>query len=83
MPFISDTTSLCDWSSAGKSIYESGSELPDILDDEFSISTYSSMDSDLKSEGIYFNVDASSVRIDFSYDMEAENRYFNDISDSE
>ena len=41
------------------------------------------MDSDLKSEGIYFNNDASSVSTDFSDDVEAENRYFDDISESE
>ena len=79
----SDTTYLRDWSSTDKLISKFGSKLPDILDDEFSISTYSSIDSDLMSEGIYFNNDASLVRIDFSNDMEAENRYFNDISDSE
>ena len=82
MPVTSGTTSLCDWSSASKLASESGSELPHILDDEFSISTYLSVDSDLTSERIYFNNDASSVSTDFSDGIEAENRYFDDISDS-
>ena len=53
-----------------------------IIDNEFSIPTYLSADSDLISEGAYFNNDTSLVSIDFSNNIETENRYFDNISNS-
>ena len=40
------------------------------------------MDSDLISAGIYFDDNTSLVLADFSDNIEAENRYFDDISNN-
>ena len=70
-------------SSIEKSLSESSSELLNILDNKFSISTCSTIDSKFISKEIYFNNSTSCVLTDFSNNTEVENRYFDEISKSD
>ena len=59
IPFASDITFICNWFLMGKSTNEFSYELANILDDKFSISFYSTVDSKLISKGIYSDSDTS------------------------
>ena len=67
-----DITYLCNLSSIGESTSESSYKLANILDDKFSISFYSTVDSKLISKGIYSDSDTSFAWKELYNDIEAK-----------